>query len=331
MRTIFVCLEERVATWRSGWPVAELKRRGHDVDLLASAAGYDDSRPVQDGEEVTYVLHVINRAYRDGNRITTLLDVAKMFRPAGRLILSVDDDWTEMLSVQADPNEPLAQAVHAQTADLYALPDRIIASTPRLVDIFSRFNSDVVLAENVMPEWVLDMPQPPKLEVICWMGEMYVHGIDWNLLEPYAPDLPPLRLIGSGGYARNMLEKWGARKVGSSPPILEARKLYAEMGRAVGAIIPLADTGFNRGKSWSKPMEFLARGVPTVASAHAEYERLHSLTGAVPTFANPAGLVAAAVDLWDNRRDGSDLPDRLRDAGLTMERSGGDAWEKALI
>ena len=40
-------------------------------------------------------------------------------------------------------------------------------------------------------------------------------------------------------------------------------------------IAPLADTRFNRCKSWLKPLELSALGIPWVASPREEYERLH--------------------------------------------------------
>jgi hypothetical protein len=40
-------------------------------------------------------------------------------------------------------------------------------------------------------------------------------------------------------------------------------------------VAPLADTVFNAGKSWLKPLEMSATGVPWVASPRAEYARFH--------------------------------------------------------
>lgn len=42
-------------------------------------------------------------------------------------------------------------------------------------------------------------------------------------------------------------------------------------------IAPLADTRFNEAKSWLKPLELAAVGVPWVASPRADYRRLHAL------------------------------------------------------
>src|SRR5207253_82191 len=112
---------------------------------------------------------------------------------------------------------------------------------------------------------------------------------------------------------------------------LDLRELYTEMGRARAAIVPLVDSPFNRGKSWIKPMEFMARGVQPIASEHAEYRRLSRLTGmSLPTFADPSELVAAVAEQWESV-DGDELPSRLLDEGLVMEEVGGDAWERALI
>lgn len=46
-------------------------------------------------------------------------------------------------------------------------------------------------------------------------------------------------------------------------------------------IAPLADTQFNSCKSWLKPLEMSAVGVPWVASARIEYQRLHALGAGV--------------------------------------------------
>jgi glycosyltransferase involved in cell wall biosynthesis len=58
-----------------------------------------------------------------------------------------------------------------------------------------------------------------------------------------------------------------------------------EWPRAVASlgvgIAPLADTKFNRAKSWLKPLEMSATGVPWVASPRAEYQRLHALGAGV--------------------------------------------------
>ena len=78
----------------------------------------------------------------------------------------------------------------------------------------------------------------------------------------------------------------------------------AELG--IG-IAPLADTRFNACKSWLKPVEMSALGVPWVGSPRAEYRRLADMG---------AGVLA------DNSRRWFRELDRLRRSpGLRAERS----------
>lgn len=62
-------------------------------------------------------------------------------------------------------------------------------------------------------------------------------------------------------------------------------KLVASLG--VG-IAPLADTKFNAAKSWLKPMELAACGVPWVGSPRAEYVKFRDQTGVGWLAKNPA-------------------------------------------
>src|SRR5205814_6670146 len=54
----------------------------------------------------------------------------------------------------------------------------------------------------------------------------------------------------------------------------------AVAGLGIG-IAPLADTRFNACKSWLKPLELSALGVPWVASPRIEYARLHKMGAGV--------------------------------------------------
>lgn len=69
-------------------------------------------------------------------------------------------------------------------------------------------------------------------------------------------------------------------------PLLDWPRAVA--GAGIG-IAPLADTAFNRAKSWLKPLEMSAVGVPWVASASHEYSALH---------ADGMGLLATSPKTW---------------------------------
>lgn len=59
-------------------------------------------------------------------------------------------------------------------------------------------------------------------------------------------------------------------------------------------VTPLADTRFNAAKSWLKPLELSALGVPWVGSPRAEYARLH---------ARGAGVLADSPRRWYRELD----------------------------
>jgi hypothetical protein len=73
---------------------------------------------------------------------------------------------------------------------------------------------------------------------------------------------------------------------GGGVPIEQWPHAVAELG--IG-IAPLADTRFNSAKSFLKPMEMCAAGVPWVASPRAEYRRLHAMG---------AGILADRPRVW---------------------------------
>lgn len=327
MKYVFIQPDMRVANWRTVWPAKELRRRGYDVDIYAMGTAKPQ---LEDTEgEVTFVLHFVNKAWNLDGYPVTVADLASQALEYGRLFLSFDDDWSRLLDIEPTPYNPLAVRVAQQIAPLTMLADRVIVATPRLAEVYGQWHPDVRVARNYLPSSVLDLSRHERRDVVAWMGIMPVHGMDWNLLQPYAKDLPPLRLIGPGKWAADKIRSWGARHVEWTDPTLDQRHLYRMIGAARAAIIPLADTPFNRGKSWIKPMEFIARGVQPVSSWHPEYEALDGLTGVAPTFTDPADLVRASVEAFE-RGSADDLPDRLRDARLLLEERGGEEWEAAL-
>lgn len=104
----------------------------------------------------------------------------------------------------------------------------------------------------------------------------------------------------------------------------------AELG--IG-LAPLADTRFNAAKSWLKPLEMSALGIPWVASPRAEYARLH---------ARGAGVLADTPRRWHRelRRlagDGALRAERAQAGravadGLRLEPNAWrwwEAWERA--
>lgn len=117
-------------------------------------------------------------------------------------------------------------------------------------------------------------------------------------------------------------------------PPLELWPMTIAQSMGIG-IAPLANTKFNRSKSWLKPLEMSAVGIPWVASPRQEYQRLHVLE---PN----AGLLAANPREWYDhltalRRDEvmrKEMSDAGRElaAGLKLEDNAWrwmEAWDAA--
>ena len=118
---------------------------------------------------------------------------------------------------------------------------------------------------------------------------------------------------------------------GGGVPIEEWPTAVAALG--VG-IAPLADTRFNAAKSWLKPLEMSAVGVPWVASPRAEYRRLHAMG---------AGVLADRSRTWYREvkrlRESPAMRQELSQAGRAVAEQlrlrdhfwrWAEAWQKAV-
>lgn len=347
MSVVFLEPVMRVSTWRTLWPAEELRRRGHDVRIFSQ-----DSK--RRGEIVmgqdTIVVHVTANTWAmtpDGTVLMTALDMCSKLREYGRLVVSFDDDLTRLLAIQprgADGRvHPTMERLHSEVPAVARMASAVIVTTPRLAQAFGQYNT-VAVCENYLPERYVGVEPFKPNGRLGWMGGMEVHDADLALLRPGAADLPPMHLIGTGKAGAELLRSWGAPDVTYTPTIWNQRRLYAEMGRCRAAVIPLVSDGrrglFNLGKSWIKPMEFLAQGVPCIASPHPEYERLGV------HLSIDSELCADARTIWEASADGQAPAlygilrgDRPGDEGYepdyaepghTMEAVGGAQWEAAL-
>jgi hypothetical protein len=75
-------------------------------------------------------------------------------------------------------------------------------------------------------------------------------------------------------------KRFGLDREPASGGIIDIDDWPAALAKLGIAVCPLADTTFNQSKSWLKPLELCAVGVPWVASPRAEYRRLLDLAAA---------------------------------------------------
>lgn len=155
----------------------------------------------------------------------------------------------------------------------------VTVSTPALLERYAGHGRGAVL-HNYVPRRALEVEHIDS-EVLTWCGSLHSHPDDVPVLGASVLNLvrrgATYRTTGSGVDVERALglPEGSDRSVGTVP----FDEWFAAVARSGVALAPLADTQFNEAKSWLKPLEALACGVPVVMSPRREYRRLHELTG----------------------------------------------------
>ncbi|MFZ0791673.1 MAG: glycosyltransferase, partial [Chromatiaceae bacterium] len=203
------------------------------------------------------------------------------------VVIDMDDDLRAI-----NPANPAFYAMHAKWGKASHTADNartacmhatlVTVSTPALLAVYAPHGRGVVLPNRV-PQGFLDIPHHDS-PVLGWPGSTHSHPTDLQVVGPAVA-----RLLREGHTYRHVSTSEGVPQLGV-PSIREALQLevdppstgnvdHADWPFQVATIgvglAPLADTGFNASKSWLKPLEMSATGVPWVASPRAEYARLH--------------------------------------------------------
>lgn len=278
--------------YRLIWPALALAKQGHDVTVIppSSRHGISGEFDRASGRLVNVQIPpdadaiVMQRISLDPLAQAVRL-LREQKRPVG-VIVDMDDDLRAI-----HPSNPAFAALHkrggrkehtadnAMTACMHAT--LVTVSTPALLPIYAPHGRGLVLPNRV-PAGYLDIPHDPARNAIGWPGSVHSHPVD--LHEVGAAVARLLREGAAEYFGVGPPEDLGrALMLPHDPPVTGSLSLeqwpYGLAQIGVG-IAPLADTEFNRSKSWLKPLELSAVGVPWVGSPRAEYARLHRETGA---------------------------------------------------
>ncbi len=321
-------------SFRMRWPGQACAAAGHDVHVVEPKdrrlrAVVEDGRVVDvlDVDADVVVLQRVTHAY--------MAQAVGVMRAKGiTVVVDVDDDLSSI-----HPSNP-AWAVHRPGAGLHSWHNLALAcrnaslvtvSTPALLGVYARHGRGHVL-HNYLPDMYYGLPRTDS-DVIGWPASFHSHPND---AEPVGGAVA--RLVDEGADFVMRGDSTGAGRafglaadpVGGGVPIEEWPAAVAELG--VG-IAPLADTKFNAAKSWLKPLEMSACGVPWVASPRAEYRRLHEMG---------AGVLAERGRVWYRElrrlRESAALRQELSEAGRAVAEQlrlrdhswqWMDAWERA--
>lgn len=308
--------------YRIAWPAEVVARLGHEVSLVPP--GYRTGI----GGNIM-VANPFGESEGDG-RLTNVtgpanIDVIVLQRPSNRrlaeavphlrargyaVVVDVDDDLATI-----HPSNPAWAPLHPRYSPddnwehvRYACQQAtlVTASTPALAERYGAHGRVMVLPNCVPGTWLdIDhVDEDTEDPLVGWPGSMHSHPDD-------------LQQVGSGvrkagvrfgvvGPGDGVARALGLRGLDWTAGVVPFPGWGHHVTRLEVGIAPLAETRFNAAKSWLKPLEMAAVGVPWVASPSPEYRRLAE---------EGCGLLAAKPGDWTYALK------RLKDPGLRAEMS----------
>lgn len=331
------------------WPAEAAKRAGCDVQIVEQ-----NKRMVEFIMQDDTVVDVKLPPDIDVvvfQRVTHLYlaqAVSKLRERGVAVVLDVDDDLTlihphnpafnrlhprHLLKEMTDGSRHMHSWHHMVEACKNAT--LVTVSTPELLTRYAPHGRGRVL-HNYLNDHYFEQTHEDGTDIM-WPASVHSHPND-----PEVVGNAIARLVDEGAPFHSFGEPQStARAFGFREPTHEYPEYIPvqEWASAIAAfgigICPLADTKFNAGKSWLKPLELSAVGVPWVGSPRAEYRRLHERFG--------AGLLAEKPKQWYRvlsqlRRDDvmrKELTDAGRQAAAQLRIRDHawrwiEAWEDAL-
>jgi len=287
--------------------------------------------------------------------MVTLADAIPYLRARGvAVVVDMDDDLSKIdpnnpafYGFQVKTGSPMHNREHAMRACLDAT--LVTVSTPALLKVYAPHGRGVVL-ENRVPAAYLDVPHRDSAS-IGWAGSIHSHPTDLAAVGPAVQRLvregveywgagPDYHRQGGDGGLRKALgvseEEAQRGDFGTTGDLSFEEWRYGVATLGVG-LAPLADTEFNRSKSWLKPLEYMALGVPWIGSPRAEYTRLRALSGVGVLARDPKDWYqlakrAAADRDWREEQSAAGRA-AIAEHGLTYEAGAwhwAEAWEHAM-
>lgn len=273
--------------YRIRWPAEAVRDLGVDVEIIAA-------------NEDTQIGATLNR---DGTIRDVFFpddaDVIVLQRPTHKFLASaipiirskgtavvvdMDDDLRTI-----HPSNPAFAMIHPKNGSMHSWSSAsdacrdatvVTVSTPALRRRYGAHGRCRVL-ENGVPASFLAVEHEDS-EVVGWGGSVHSHPNDLQTVGNAIANLirqgMKFEVIGSGDdVARVMM----LRDHPDATGVIEFYDWPFAIAKLGIGIAPLADTVFNAAKSWLKPLEYSAVGVPWVASSRTEYARLAKLGGGI--------------------------------------------------
>lgn len=330
------------------WACQLLLAQGHDIDLVPPGDRQMELR-VRDGRVLDVVLEENPPDVIVFQRVTHsfVAQSIPLLRAKGvAVVVDIDDDLTSI-----HPSNPAYESMHPRN-EMTVDPGRrdprrhswhhlsaacrdatlVTTSTPGLIKRYAAHGRGRVIF-NYLPEIYYGVDHQDS-DLIGWPAALASHPDD-----PSATGGALARLEGAGaafqvvGDPTGVALAFGLSQEPSGAFGIDVHHWPAEVAKLGIGIAPLADTQFNSCKSWLKPLEMSALGVPWVASPRVEYARLAAM-GAGMLAERPRQWYRALADL----RASKDLRDEVAGRGRAVAENlrlirhldeWPDAWERA--
>jgi glycosyltransferase involved in cell wall biosynthesis len=260
--------------YRCYQPLAELRRRGHNVMLPERGMVWLPDAELNAGDIDVFAGQLLT-----GPRGMALWE---SWRGKTRLVYDIDDDV-----FSSDHEGSLWHRLpecRDIAAYLLSISDLVTVSTEALVDVVGKYNSNVTVLPNCVHEDLLRLERPGRERVtVGWAGGTS-HLADFRYAAPmlsrfldHHPDVD-FHFVGGDYSPLLKIPEGRTRHTRWVPDVWD---YYRGVDFDIG-LAPLSPANaFNRCKSHLKALEYAALGIPVVASASAPYSGFvqHGVTG----------------------------------------------------
>lgn len=279
-----------VGCYRILWPLDEMRSQGgHDCWHGRLELAAMNPSPVPEGPAYPVYAVGLDESVLEGCDVFVTQkplrpefeQIARLVKKVGaRLVVDLDDLYAEVPAGHAA--HAAMKGTHGQLVRVLELADLVTVSTPFLEDFYGPYAARVELLPNRV-RWAMWEPlipayeQPRRRLRVGWVGNHHFHpgavGMLRGLLGPWLERNPDVDFVAAGDVELHDLIGVPAAQRLTIPPVL-----FPDLAQIVATfdvgIVPLEPGPFNEAKSALKGMEYMACGIPFVASATGEYERL---------------------------------------------------------
>lgn len=297
--------------YRMIWSADVLRKAGHDVVVMPPTRDSGFMVKVEDQPDGSQVLV--------GVTVPEDADVIVLQRPGHPLqpqlirglrqngiavVIDMDDD---MSSIHPDniafhtyrpgSASPLSWKWAMESCKVATM---VTTSTKLLQRVYARHGRGMVL-DNYVPEAYLGFPTEES-GAFGWAGTTKSHPNDLQVTVPAVQRLMDdgyrFKVVGGRSSVKQCLRLREDPDVTGSVPLNQWVAMIGEQ-LDVG-MVPLAPTSFNSSKSRLKGIEYMAVGVPWVASPREEYRKLHRESGCGLLADNPKDWYSKLKLLMDD-------------------------------